>query len=169
MWSGAHGTPDLSQNRISFIHFGIRIEPGGAESTTFNVSIIIQANCTIAATNLTFPPQGVLSAAVASTSTLTVTCTNTTPYTVGLSAGTGTGNTETSRRMFGAVNTTASVGYQLFKADLTTNWGDATVAARVSGTGTGAAQTLTVNGSVPAQATPAPDTYSSIVTATVYF
>ena len=110
-----------------------------------------------------------LSAAVASTSTLTVTCTNTTPYTVGLSAGTGTGNTETSRRMFGAVNTTASVGYQLFKADLTTNWGDATVAARVSGTGTGAAQTLTVNGSVPAQATPAPDTYSSIVTATVYF
>ena len=99
-------------------------------STTFNVSIIIQANCTIAATNLTFPPQGVLSAAVASTSTLTVTCTNTTPYTVGLSAGTSTGNTETSRRMFGAVNTTASVGYQLFKADLTTNWGDATVAAR---------------------------------------
>ena len=39
----------------------------------------------------------------------------------------------------------------------------------MSGTGTGAAQTLTVNGSVPAQATPAPDTYSSTVTATVYF
>ncbi|MBP6707394.1 MAG: spore coat U domain-containing protein [Achromobacter sp.] len=141
----------------------------GQSTANFNVSIIIQANCTIAANNLTFPPQGVLSAAVASSSTLTVTCTNTTPYTVGLSAGTGTGNTESSRHMFGAVNTTSSVGYQLYKADLTTVWGDSTVAARVSGTGTGAAQTLTVNGSVPAQATPAPDTYSSTVTATVYF
>ncbi len=141
----------------------------GQNLTTFNVSIVIQANCTIAATNLTFPPQGVLSAPVASTSTLTVTCTNTTPYTVGLNAGTGTGNTEANRRMFGAVNTTASVGYQLYKPDLTTVWGDSTVAARVVGTGTGAAQTLTVNGSVPAQATPAPDTYSSTVTATVYF
>ena len=65
-------------------------------------------------------PQGVLSTAVTSTSTLTVTCTNTTPYTVGLNAGTGTGNTEASRHMFGTVNTTASVAYQLYKADLST-------------------------------------------------
>ena len=141
----------------------------GQSTANFNVTIVIQANCTIAANNLAFGPQGVLSTAVTSTSTLTVTCTNTTPYTVGLNAGTGTGNTEASRHMFGTVNTTASVAYQLYKADLSTVWGDATVAARVSGTGTGAAQTLTVNGSVPAQATPAPDTYSSIVTATVYF
>lgn len=143
----------------------------GQNSTTFNVTITINANCTIAATNLAFGPQGVLAAAVTSTSSVTVTCTNTTPYTVGLNAGTGSGNTETSRHMFGttAGNTTSSIAYHLYKADLTTEWGDATVAARVGGTGTGAAQVLTVNGSVPAQATPAPDTYSSTVTATVYF
>ncbi|RBL65547.1 spore coat U domain-containing protein, partial [Pseudomonas sp. MWU13-2625] len=38
-----------------------------------------------------------------------------------------------------------------------------------AGTGTGAAQSLTVYGQVPAQATPKPDTYQTTVTATVYF
>ena len=37
------------------------------------------------------------------------------------------------------------------------------------GTGTGAAQSITVYGQVPAQATPKPDTYQTTVTATVYF
>ncbi|AUT45653.1 spore coat U domain-containing protein [Achromobacter sp. AONIH1] len=141
----------------------------GQNSANFNVTIVIQANCTIAANNLTFPPQGVLSSAVTATSALTVTCTNTTPYFVGLSAGSGTGNTETNRRMFGAVNTSAFVAYQLYKSDQSV-WGDiASPNTRQGGTGNGAAQTLTVNGTVPAQATPAPDTYSSTVTATVYF
>ncbi|MGG2419727.1 Csu type fimbrial protein [Ralstonia pseudosolanacearum] len=144
----------------------------GAQTTaSFNVTLTITANCTIAATPLAFGNVGVLRAPVSATSTLTVTCTNSTPYTVGLNAGTGAGNTEASRNMFGtaAGNTATAVAYQLYKPDLTTVWGDTTIAARVGDTGTGSAQTLTVNGKVPAQQTPAPDTYSSTVTATVYF
>ena len=71
-------------------------------------------------------------------------------------AGTSTGNTTT-------------VGFQLWDAGRTTIWGNTQGTNTVAGTGTGAAQALTVYGQVPAQATPKPDTYQTTVTATVYF
>ena len=68
-------------------------------------------------------------------------------------------------------NTTSVVSYQLYQPapNQTVVWGDTGTADRVGGTGNGSSQALTVNGTVPAQTTPAPDTYSSTVTATVYF
>ncbi|MBB1625369.1 spore coat protein U domain-containing protein [Achromobacter sp. UMC71] len=143
--------------------------------TTANmvVTLTITANCTIAANPLNFGSHGVLNTAFSNTTTVNVTCTNTTPYTVGLSAGTGTGSTLANRLMNGTTtgNTTSTVAYQLYQPapNQTVVWGDTGVADRVGGTGSGAAQALTVTGTVPAQATPTPDLYTSTVTATVYF
>lgn len=139
-------------------------------TATFNVTLTITPNCVIAATDLAFGSHGVLTTAITGNTTVNVTCSNTTPYTVGLSAGTGTGSTGTTRFLSGTGANTATVSYQLYKpGGQTVVWGDAQVADRVSGVGNGSAQPLVVNGSVPVQATPAPDTYSSTVTATVYF
>lgn len=139
-------------------------------TANFNVTLTITANCVIAANNLAFGSHGVLATAVTGNTTLNVTCSNTTPYTVGLSAGTGTGSTGTTRFMSGTGSNTQTVAYQLYQpGSQTVVWGDAQVADRVSGVGNGSAQPLVVNGAVPVQTTPAPDNYSSTVTATVYF
>lgn len=141
-----------------------------SSTATFNVTLTIAANCIIAANNLAFGSHGVLSTALTGSTTLNVTCSNTTPYSVGLSAGTGTGSTQTTRFLSGTGANVGTISYQLYKPTGTSVvWGDAQVADRVSGTGSGSAQALVVNGTVPAQATPAPDNYSSTVTATVYF
>ncbi|WP_175176189.1 Csu type fimbrial protein [Achromobacter pestifer] len=140
-------------------------------TATFNVTLTITPNCVIDATDLAFGSHGVLTAAVSGNTTLNITCSNTTPYTVGLSAGTGAGSTGTTRFLNGTgANIATVVSYQLYQpGSQTVVWGDAQVADRVSGVGNGSAQPLVVNGIVPAQTTPAPDTYSSTVTATVYF
>ncbi|AYD62699.1 spore coat U domain-containing protein [Achromobacter sp. B7] len=139
-------------------------------TANFNVTLTITANCVIAANNLAFGTHGVLNTAITGNTTLNVTCSNTTPYTVGLSSGTGTGSSGTTRFMQGTGSNTATVAYQLYQPNSpTVVWGDAQVADRVGGVGNGSAQALVVNGTVPVQTTPAPDTYSSTVTATVYF
>jgi spore coat protein U-like protein len=67
-------------------------------------------------------------------------------------------------------NTTTTVGFQLYQdAGRTVIWGNTQSTNTVAGTGTGSAQSLTVFGQVPAQATPRPDTYQTTVTATVFF
>ncbi|CAB3629379.1 MULTISPECIES: Csu type fimbrial protein [Achromobacter] len=149
-----------------------QVYQNGTATATFNVSLTVQANCTIAADPLVFPSTGLLSAAVNQETTVRVTCTNTTPYNVGLDAGTAAGSTIANRLLVGTApgNTTTSVGYQLYQnAGRTTIWGNTQGTDTVGGTGTGAAQTLTVYGRVPPQAAPKPDTYQSTVTATVYF
>lgn len=143
--------------------------------TTANmtVTLTITANCTIAANNLSFGSHGLLTTAVTGNTTVNVTCTNTTPYTVGLSAGSGSGSTFATRYMNGTAtgNTASTVQYQLYQPapNQTVVWGDTGSTDRVGGVGNGSSQALTVNGTVPVQSTPAPDTYSSTVTATVYF
>lgn len=142
----------------------------GTNTSNFDVTMKIVANCIIAANNLDFgQSQGVLSTAVNVNSTLSVTCSNTTPYNVGLSAGTGTGSTGTTRYMSGTGGNLATIQFNLFQAAGTTLWGNTQGTNTLGGTGNGNAQTLTVYGQVPAQTTPMPDTYRSTITATVYF
>jgi spore coat protein U-like protein len=140
-------------------------------TTTFNVQIIIQAQCTISATTLDFGTAGVLNANVDSTNTITVTCTNTTPWVVSLNAGTGASGTVVLRKMTGTPPSTATVDYTIYRdAARTEIWGDGTSGTfTVTGTGTGSGQPLTGFGRVPPQATPAPDTYTDVITATVTF
>ncbi|WP_296001474.1 spore coat U domain-containing protein [Rugamonas sp.] len=142
----------------------------GSKTTTFDVTMKIIADCTIAAAPLSFgTSQGVLAVAVAATTTLSVTCTNTTLYNVGLNAGSGTGSTIATRYMSGTGGNLGVVQFNLFQTLGANNWGNTQGTDTQSGTGSGAAQTLTVYGQVPAQLTPAPDNYKSTITATVYF
>ncbi|KQR78651.1 spore coat protein U [Burkholderia sp. Leaf177] len=144
----------------------------GTATATFTVSLTLQANCTIAATPLNFGTNGVLAAAINQQTTLAVTCTNTTPYNVGLDGGNVSGSTVAARLLAGTAtgNTATTVGFQLYQdAGRTTLWGNTQGTNTVAGTGTGAAQSISVYGQVPAQATPRPDLYQTTVTATVYF
>ena len=136
-------------------------------TTTFNVQLILQAACTVSATNLDFGTQGVLTASVDVTSTVNVQCTNSTNYTVGLDKGLN-GADVANRKMKGSG--AATVNYSMYKdAGRTTNWGDTAGTGWASGTGNGAVQPLTVYGRVPAQTTPAPDTYNDTITVTVTY
>ena len=122
---------------------------------------------TVSASTLNFGSQGVLTANVDQTSTIAVQCTNTTPYNIGLNAGTSSGATVTTRKM---VNGAATVSYSLFSdSGRTTNWGNTVGTDTVASTGTGASQNFTVFGRVPAQTTPAPNTYTDTITVTVTF
>ena len=142
----------------------------GSKTTTFNVSLTVIADCTIGANALDFgDAQGVLTTALSVNTTLNVTCTNTTPYNLGLSAGTGTGSSGTTRYMSGTGGNTGTVQFYLYQTAGATIWGNTQGTDTKSGTGTGALQTITVYGQVPVQNTPAPDTYKSTITATVYF
>jgi len=144
----------------------------GTSTATFNVTLTLQANCIVVANPLNFGANGVLNAAINQQTTVVVTCTNSTPYNLGLDAGTVTGSTVASRLLAGTSigNTNTTLGFQLYQnAGMTTVWGNTQATNTVGGTGTGAAQSVIVYGQVPAQLTPRPDTYQTIVTATVFF
>lgn len=137
-------------------------------TSTFSVQLTITASCIISsASSLSFAPSGVIATAINQTSTVQVQCTNTTPFNIGLNAGTATGATVTTRKMTSGSNT---ISYSLFSnAGMTTNWGQTIGTDTVSSTGTGAAQSFTVYGQVPAQSTPAPGAYSDTITVTVTY
>lgn len=136
---------------------------------SFNVQIVIAAECLITSTALLdFGTDGVLNANVDATTTIGVQCTNTTPYTIGLDAGTGTGATIAARLMTGSGAPT--VTYSLYRdAARTQVWGTTVGTNTVAGTGNGSTQNHTVYGRVPAQSTPAPDTYNDMITVTVTY
>jgi spore coat protein U-like protein len=141
---------------------------GSTTTTTFQSQITVTANCTIlSAATLNFGSQGVLTANVDQTSTLQVQCTNTTPYNIGLNAGTASGATVTTRQM---TSGGVTVNYSLYSdSGRATNWGNTVGTDTVSSTGTGALQSFTVYGQVPAQTTPAPATYTDTITVTVTY
>lgn len=143
---------------------------GAATATAnFDVTLTIQADCTITANPLAFGNAGILNTNLDAQTTVSVTCSNTTPYQVGLNAGLGAGATVANRLMTGT-SSSATVAYQLYQDTArTTVWGNTEGTDTVGGTGNGAAQSMNVYGRVSSQTTPAPDTYQDTVTATVYF
>ena len=142
----------------------------GSNTVPFDVTLQILANCVVAANPLNFgSSQGVVTTAVAVNTTISVTCSNNTPYNLGLNAGTGAGSTTATRYMSGTGANTAAVQYTLSQSAGAANWGNTQGSDTLTGTGTGTTQTLTVYGKIPPQNTPVPDTYTSTVTATVYF
>ena len=137
-------------------------------TSTFTVQVSITATCTInSASTLNFGTVGVLAGNTDQTSTIQVTCTNTTPYNIGLNAGTGTGATVAVRKMTSGANT---VNYSLYSnSGRTTVWGNTIGTDTQAATGNGSAQSYTVYGRVPAQATPAPGTYTDTITVTLTY
>jgi spore coat protein U-like protein len=86
---------------------------------------------------------------------------------VSLNGGT-TGGTPTNRKMSKGAE---RVTYGLYKDNARTQpWGDAgTPGSTVAGTGTGAAQPLTVYGRVPPQTTPSAGVYTDTVVVTITY
>lgn len=149
---------------------GAAVYSNGSRPSSFDVTMKIVADCTIAASALDFGQrQGVLTQAVNASSTINVTCTNTTPYNVGLDAGTGAGSSGTTRYMSGTGANAATVRFNLYQSQGSGLWGNSQGTDTLGATGTGTLQTLTVYGEIPSQASPVPDTYKSTITATVYF
>jgi spore coat protein U domain-containing protein, fimbrial subunit CupE1/2/3/6 len=152
-----------------------------ADTTTFNVKIIILKACTItaaAATDVDFT-------SVASTSTanvdaqgsVTANCTALTPYNIALNAGVnaGTANDITTRRMKNinaAVLTNNFVAYQLYRdAGRALVWGNTIGTNTLAGTGTGLNQPYPVYGRVanPSTNNAADGSYLDTVTATITY
>ncbi|SAK43788.1 secreted pili protein involved in motility and biofilm formation [Caballeronia pedi] len=162
---------------VSFVSLALATGPlipsgvgAATRTTTFTVSLTLQNDCQIAANALNFGNSGVIAANIDQTTTLSVTCSNGAVYNVGLDAGSVTGSTIPNRLLSGTGTPAPTVGYQLYRdAARTLVWGQTVGTDTQSGTGTGAAQTLTVYGRVAPQNTPAAGTYTSTVTATITF
>jgi spore coat protein U-like protein len=150
---------------------GLALAGGSASATTttntFGVTLLITANCVINSTaTLDLGSSGVINTNHDANAPLHIQCTNTTPYTIGLDKGTTAGATVGQRLL---ANGAATVNYNLYTAsDYATVWGD-TGGTPVSSTGTGADQTFTIYGRIPAQTTPAPGTYTDLITVTVTY
>jgi spore coat protein U-like protein len=144
---------------------GLAANAATTTTATFAVTANVQSNCTIAAAPLAF---GTYTGAVNNaTSAITATCTNTTPYNVGLNAGTATGATVSNRSM---VNGASLLNYKITSdAGHATNWGNTIGTDTVTGTGTGAVQTLNVYGQIPAAQFVTPGAYSDTITATLTY
>jgi spore coat protein U-like protein len=138
---------------------------GSTEMIDRNPSFVVRAElqpyCVLGVQNLDFGREGVIDKPIDVASSLSVTCTKTTSYTVSLSAG-GSGD-ETARRMARAGR---YVSYQIYKdSGRLQPW----TTTGAGGTGTGLAQTVSVYGRVPAQATPPPGTYTDTIIVTVTY
>lgn len=136
---------------------------------TIDVSLTVEASCTVTAQPLAFGTvSGTVATDIPQTTTLSVTCTNGAPYNIGLSDG-GTDTPATTRKM---KNGTATVNYQLYQEAGHTNvWGNTQGTNTVAGTpGTGAAQSYTIHGLIPAgQNNLTVGTYTDTITATIWY
>jgi spore coat protein U-like protein len=152
---------------------------GSPQTTTFHVSLTVVNDCTISATDLTFPSatSALVTTPIFASSTISVTCTTGDPYSVSLDKGTGAGTTVGLRTLNGTGSNVSTVQYLLcHDSGCSSIWGDATGGTTpATGTGNGGGttgtvpQTITVYGEVPAQTIPPADTYTSLETATITF
>lgn len=149
--------------------FTTGVAQAGSKSVTFDVTMRVIADCTIAATGIDFGTTGVMSGAINGSSNINVTCTNTTPYNVGLDQGTGAGSSGTTRYLAGASGNTDTVELKLYRQSGSGLWGNTQGTDTLGGTGNGVQQVLTVYGEIPKQKAVTPDTYKSTITATIYF
>ena len=134
----------------------------------FTASATVVNNCLISATNVNFGTAGVLRSSLAAAGSISARCTNGDAFRISLNGG-ASGNVaaRTLLRQGGG----GAVNYQLYTDSARSiPWGDGTAGtSMVTGTGSGNAQTINVYGQVPAQATPAPGSYSDTITATIVF
>ena len=167
-----NGTGNASITVYGQIATGQSVVPGtytdtvSSDTTSFTVTVLIQATCTIAAKPLGFGNYaGVL---ISASTTISVTCTKSANYNLGLSAGLASGATVTNRSMTGPSSSLLS--YKLFSnSGYTTNWGNTVGTDTVAGTGSGALQTLTVYGQIPARQFVRPGSYTDTVVATLTY
>ncbi|HEY9552644.1 Csu type fimbrial protein [Allosphingosinicella sp.] len=142
-----------------------------ATTDTLDVSATVTSNCNVSAGTVAFGDVDVTTgAAVDGTGTISVTCTSGTAWSAAADAGAGTGASLATRKMANGANL---LNYALYTDSARTNiWGDAADAStvKVTGTGTGSAQSTTIYGSVLASQTSLPaGAYTDTVTVTVSY
>ena len=139
-------------------------------TSTLNVTATVTANCIVSTTALAFGNVNTLSGAnVDSSGGLSITCTNGTSWSAAAGFGSGSGASFASRRMTSGANL---LSYNLYtSAARTTVWGDGTSGtAAFTGSGSGAAQSVTVYGRVGSGQTTVPaGAYADTVTVTVTY
>ncbi|MYN11082.1 Csu type fimbrial protein [Pseudoduganella aquatica] len=141
---------------------------GGSVAFSFNVTANLTNNCTISANPLAFLNAGALTSAKRTTTALSVRCTNDNAWRIALDGGTVAANVA-ARKMKDTAGTD-TISYRISDTLDGPLWGDGNAGTSVvTGTGTGAAQTVTLYGLVPVQTTPRPGDYKDSVTATIYF
>jgi spore coat protein U-like protein len=168
--SNTKRTRILATVLAAMLPFTSGVAVAASKTATFDVTMRVVADCTIAATGIDFGQTGIMTGAINGSSNINVTCTNTTPYNVGLDAGTGAGSSGTTRFLAGATGGNAdTVEVKLFRQAGTGLWGNTQGTDTLAGTGNGVQQVLTVYGEIPKQKAVTPDTYKSTITATIYF
>ncbi|HEX9932555.1 MAG TPA: spore coat U domain-containing protein [Allosphingosinicella sp.] len=146
----------------------ISVKRGGATlaSTTATITGSVAAICSVSAGTLGF---GAYSGAVVNaTGAISVNCSNGAAYQVAMSG--GANHDGASRRMAGPAG--GRLAYQLYRdSGRSLAWGDdsAQLGARLGGTGSGAAQSLSVYGRIPAGQTPAAGSYTDSVVVTIEY
>jgi spore coat protein U-like protein len=135
----------------------------------FTATATVAPNCrAYTTTDLDFGSiSGLITSNTDQTSTISMTCTGRTAWNVGLNNGlNASGNI---RRM--RLGTTANhVDYELYRDSARIDrWGNTIGTDTVPGTGTGAAQTLTVHGRLPAAQNAPAGSYSDTITVTVTY
>ncbi|MBN8887083.1 MAG: spore coat protein U domain-containing protein [Rudaea sp.] len=140
---------------------------------TFRVTANVIKNCTVSANDLIFTsvPSGTVPPA--GNTGISMTCSSGTKYYVGL-ASLNTASTTGVGQMKGSGTNTDTIAYQLYSnSALTTVWGNTatttTVGNGMAGTGSGAAQSMTVYAKVTGSTDVTPDTYSDIVQVNVNY
>lgn len=141
---------------------------GASVAFAFTAKATVINDCQITVGPLAFTSTGNLSAARRATSAMSVQCTNNNAWKVALNGGAVAGNM--AARKMRKLSGGETIAYEIASTLDGTSWGDGTAGTVVvSGTGTGAAQPVTVYGRVPAQTAPSPGDYKDTVTATVIF
>lgn len=143
-----------------------QISSVNAATTTGNMTVdaTVVASCSVVVNSLSFGNYSLTQ--LDASAVITPTCTNGTTYYIELSAGSGTGATTTTRKMTSGANT---LNYSIYKdSSRATVWGTGTT-DRVSSTGTGAAQTFTAYGRIPASQVSPLGAYTDTVVVTVTF
>ena len=152
----------------------VPVAPAADAITSFEVSAKFAGVCGVSATPLDFGQAiniAIPAAGVAGQNTITVTCATGTGYTVKLGSGLGGASCATRKMTAG----TSTLNYSLYKEiGHSTVWGDggggAGCSETVTGTGSGAAQPLTVYGLIAGIQTAATDAfYMDTISVTLSF
>lgn len=142
----------------------------GTASSSMSVTATVTATCTVSTTALAFGSVDTISGLnVDNTGSLSVTCTNGSPWTASAGVGAGVGASYANRKMTSGANL---LNYNLYTtAARTVVWGNNTGGtAFLSGTGTGAVQSVTVYGRVNSGQTGVPaGAYTDTVAVTVTY
>ena len=167
--AGSYSSTFTANPYIQYANKGTTSCPTGSStaSTSSSATATIVSSCNVNTTNLNFGTVGLLTSTTNGTGTLSVQCSSGAPYTVSLSGGNSGATDPTQRKMSFSSST---ITYGLYRDSAHSQpWGSTVGTNTASGTGTGSSQNLTVYGSVPAQTTPGPGTYSDSIIATVTY